>query len=99
MKSISLEKAFDILQKAPAITVDGVLINSFAVSQLEGKDDHEFMYLEWSDDKDYIFDTTFSESNNREVFVEGTRLRMINREGDEVEIEVLEPKNLEQSIE
>ena len=94
MKTITLEKAYDILKRCSAVIHDNVVIYP-GNADLTGDDDNEFLYLHWENDECLNYATRFTEGPNRAIKVSGSTMFLIDHEGDETEITILEPKQLE----
>lgn len=95
MKIITLKEAFEILENCSAIIIDDdVLIYPGLYEELTGEDDNEFMYLSW-ESEGMEYGIKFNEGLNKAVKVIGSFLFLIDTEGEERQITILEPKNLE----
>lgn len=95
MKTITLKEAFAILEDCPAIIIeDGVLVYP-SLSDLEYSDENEFLYIGWEDEIGQEYSVKFAEGENSEVRISGSSMFLIDTEGEENHITILEPKNLE----
>ncbi len=90
---ISLEKAFDILENCSAVIIDNVVTYP-RLSDLDGDPQSVFLCFDWnSEGLEYA--VNFNEGQNKEVNVYGSFMFLIDEAGDEKQLTVLEPKNLE----
>jgi len=87
MKTIKLEQAFEILEDCSAIIHD--------IADLSGDDDNEFLYISWENDEHLNYAIRFTEGPNRSIKVSGSSMFLVDHEGDETRITILEPKELE----
>lgn len=96
MKKINLNQAHQILSNASAILIDDADHAIFpAIAPLEESDENEFLYLGWENDDGLAYDVKFAEGENQEVKVSGSSMFLIDTEGDECQITILQPANLE----
>jgi hypothetical protein len=95
MKTIPLTKAQEILQNSAAIIVDNDVVIYGSGDDLNGDDENEFLYLSWSDDMGREYSVKFREGENRSVAVHNSSMFLIDNEGDEVQLTILQPQNLE----
>lgn len=94
MKTITLEKAFDILEECSAIVHDNV-VSYPGLADLSGEDDNEFLYMSWENDEHLNYAIRFTEGSNRSIKVSGSSMFLVDHEGDETQITILEPKQLD----
>jgi hypothetical protein len=94
MKTITLEEAFDILAECSAIVHDNV-VSYPGLADLSGEDDNEFLYISWENDEHLNYAIRFTEGPNRSIKVSGSSMFLVDHEGDETQITILEPKELE----
>ncbi len=96
MRTITLADACRILTDCSAVIVTDVTSLMYpSVADLTGEGENEFLYLSWSDDEGLDYAIKFQESNNREVKVKGSSMFLTDDEGEETELTILEPANLE----
>lgn len=94
MKTITLQEAHDILTGCAAVIADENALIYPSLARLTGEGTNEFLYLGW-EAKRFQNNMRFVEANNREIKVCGSSMFLTDHEGDEIQITVLEPKNLE----
>jgi hypothetical protein len=94
MKTITLEEAYDILEECSAVIVDSA-VSYPGLADLSGDDYNEFLYINWQDDEYLNYAIRFTEGENRSIKVSGSSMFLVDHEGDETQITILEPKQLE----
>ena len=94
MKTITLEEAYKILENCSGVIVDDGAILYPSVWELNGKDENEFLYLSW-EEEGLEFNVKFNEGSNREVKVSGCSMFLIEGDGEETQLTILVPQNLE----
>ena len=101
MKTITLEKAFEILVDADGIVIDDGVILYPSLDKLTGCDENEFMYLSW-DDEGLEYSIKFCEGDNREVKISGSSMFLYDTDadGDEdhTQISILKEINIEENV-
>jgi hypothetical protein len=97
MKTITLEQTYDLFDKNTAIRVVGHYMDYAAMNTkgIVGEDDTQFMFISWTDYDGRVFDISFLEKYNKEVRIEGERIYPKDEYGDEVDIEIMKPINIE----
>ena len=96
MKTIPLEDAYNILQNNSVIILDDSDHPLFpSMAELDGSDENQFLYLGWQNDDGLSYDLKFAEGENREIKVFGSSMFLIDTEGEEIQIYILQPTNLE----
>ena len=98
MKTITLDKAFEILNECAAVTFDlggGPTVSFPHLAELEGDPDNQFLRLEQTDETGYIWEAIFTEEPNQWVKVDGSGMWLTDNEGDSMRITILEPFRLE----
>lgn len=98
MRTISLQKAFNLLQNCSAVILDQNGLIYPALDEIRNNDENEFMYLEWTDSEGYEFNVKFKEENNKEVTIDGITMILKDNEGYESALYLLNPSNLEDLI-
>lgn len=93
MKTISLQKAFELLQDCSAIIIDNIVTYP-SLDEICNDKDNEFLYISWEDDG-LEFCTKFTEENNQTVKINDNVMFLTDYEGDEIEIKLLCPMELE----
>ena len=93
MKTITLQEAYQILEDCSAIILDNVVTYP-CLSDLENSDENQFLYISW-EDEGLEYNTKFEEGQNREVKIFGSSMFLIDHEGDECQITILNQQNLE----
>lgn len=96
MKTIPLEDAHTILQNGSVVIIDdsdSPLLPCMA--ELDGCDENQFLYLGWENEDGLSYDVKFAEGENRQVKVSGSSMFLIDTEGEEMQIYILQPTNLE----
>jgi len=98
MKKITLKEAYQILEDASAIILDGSVLVYPALSDLEDDDTNEFLYIQW-DDEGEGYNLKFCEGDNQEVKIVGSSMFLYdtdsNGEEDHTQITILTTKELE----
>jgi hypothetical protein len=98
MKTITLKEAYNILQDASAVVVEDHVLVYPALSELEGSDENEFLYIQW-DDEGEEYSLKFCEGENQEVKVSGSSIFLLDTdaetEEDHIQITILITKQLE----
>lgn len=95
---IALKRAYDILENASAVIVDGWVLVYPALAGLENSDEHEFMYLSWDNEGDE-HTLEFYEGNNQEVEVMGSSMFLYDSRSkdhtDHTQLTILIPLKME----
>lgn len=94
-KTISLKEAHQILEECSAVIADDNALTYPSLSDLEDDDSNEFLYISWTDDEGLTYSAKFQEGENQSVKISGSSMFLIDNEGDEMQITILEPKSLE----
>lgn len=98
MKTISLQQTYDLFDRNPAIRVENHYMD-YAAMNTKGildKDDSQFMFISWTDYDGRVFDISFLEQHNKKVRIEGEHIFPKNEHGDEVDIQIMKPINIEE---
>lgn len=95
MKKITIQKAHQILTDCSALIIDDNTLVYPSLADLEGSDDNEFLYLSWTDEEGRDYSVKFSEGQNKEVTISGSSMFLVDNEGEEAQITILAPQNLE----
>jgi uncharacterized Fe-S center protein len=90
MKTITLKEAIHILENCSAIITDNCVTYP---SVYEGED--EFLTISWSDGYD-DFSDSFQEADNQTIKIVGSSMFLTDSDGDDYQITILGPQNLEQ---
>lgn len=98
MKTITLKEAYSILEEASAVIIDDNALTYPSISEIEENDDNEFFYLSWEDEDGYIYDLVFREKDNKSIQISGSSMFLIDSEGEENQITILAPKNIERNV-
>lgn len=97
MKTIDLVRAHKILEDCSGVITDEHVIIYPSLADLTGDDENEFLYLSWiNEGADYY--VKFNEGCNREVKVVHSSMFLIDDEGDEIQLTVLVPQDLEDDV-
>lgn len=94
MRTITLQEAYDILENASALVVDDNALVYPALSELTGESFNQFLYVTW-DDEGQEYSLKFCEEENETVKIVDSSMFLVDEEGDERQITILEPKNME----
>jgi len=94
MKTISLIEVVKILEDASAIII-GDTVTYPAAADLTSEPDNQFLYISWVGDEGEDYAVKFEEGPNQNVKIVGSSVFLIDDEGEECQITILEPKNLE----
>ena len=101
MKTITLQQAYKILTDCSGVIVEDNIINPKLGDGMGGglEDDpnHLFMALDW-EESGLMFEQCFLEGQNQEVNVVGSSMFLINELGDEVQLTILSPLDLEKAL-
>ena len=81
---ITLQRAFDLLSGCKAVIIDGDLLAYPPMDQLTGEEDNQFMGV-FQPNLRYIFE----EGENKAIEIEDSVMRLIDDDGDVIEIELL----------
>lgn len=95
MKIITLQEAYDILENCAGIIVEDHIITYPSLSRIIDSDESEFLYIQW-EDEGVQYSLKFQEGENRKIKIIGSSMFLIDDEGDEQQITVLQTKNLEE---
>jgi hypothetical protein len=95
MKRITLDAAFEILEECSAVIMEGYNLMYPGLFDLTGEDDNVFLYLNFADDKGQEYSIKFNEKNNKTVRVDRFYMYFFDIEGDEVQLTILDRKNIE----
>lgn len=92
MKTIPLKRVSDILENCSAVIWgDQQFLSYPSVRSLDGQDDNQFLFLLCEDEEGQEFSVTFNEGSNREVKISGNTMVLVDDEGDEIDIQILNP--------
>lgn len=94
MKKITLKEAYAILENASAVIVDTGFVTYPSLYELTDSDENEFLFLKW-DDEGLEFSVKFEEQSNQEVAISGYSMFLVDSDGDEMQLTILVPLNLE----
>lgn len=94
MKTITLNQAFNILQNCAAVVTETHNVTYPNLDKLTGEEENEFMALSWEEDG-LDYGVIFKEGNNQTVKVSGSSMFLEDNEGEEVQLTILVPQNLE----
>lgn len=103
MKTIPLNKAFEILKQSSAVIVDGNALVYPSLDEITGDEKNEFLYISWTDQDDAVtYSMKFCEGMNQEVKIDRAEMYLYDtdsdNEHDNVQLTILNPKNLESLI-
>lgn len=90
MKTITLLAACALLENCSAVIWDDTYVSYPSIADLTGEDENEFLYL--SVDNSNV---KFAEGENRTIKVVGSSMFLVDTDGDECQITLLNPVNLE----
>lgn len=98
MKEITLTKAFALLEQASAVIINDDVLVYPSLDQITGDENNEWMNLSWENDAQE-YSMKFDEGQNNSVFgksprIENNKLILIDSEGDEVALTLLESKEM-----
>lgn len=95
---IPLQKAYQILEDASAVIIDGSVLLYPALSELEDDELNEFLYFQW-EEEGLEYNLKFNEGDNQEVEVIGSSMFLYDTdadgEEDHTQITILVPQKLE----
>jgi hypothetical protein len=94
MITLTLKETYEILSDASAIVIDDGALMYPSLADLEDSDDNEFLYLGW-EEEGLEYSVKFREGENQTVKASGSSLFLIDSEGDEVQLSILTPLNIE----
>ncbi len=95
MKTITLQEAHSILENCSGVINEEHVITYPNLADLTGDDDNEWLYIFWNDDKGQDYRVKCVEENNKEIKVSGSSMFLIDNEGDDFQLTVLVPQDLE----
>jgi hypothetical protein len=106
MKTITLEEAHQILDECFAVVIDRDVLVYPRLSDLEHSNKNEFLYISrgasqlisWGDEYriySLSHSVRFAEGENQSVKVSGNSMFLVDTNGDECQLTILEPKQLE----
>jgi hypothetical protein len=93
MKLISIVKAHEILSNAKIVVVDGKIAYP-TLATLTGQPENEFLYLSYKVNGE-SYSTKFQEGENVQIKISGSSIFLIDFEGDQMDIVILQTQNLE----
>ncbi len=101
MKTITLEKAFKILESCSALLIEDSQLVHVNLSPLTKEPDNEWLFLSWCNPEDFYEDNylRFLQEGNEQISVCGSSMFLTDSEGDEIQITVLVPADLEKENE
>ena len=91
MRTITLKAAFEVLENCSAVIIEDGIVSYPGLSDLEGKDENEFLYFSWTDEDGLEFNLKFREGENQMVEVWKSTMYLMDDEGDRVELTILVP--------
>ena len=98
MKSLTIDKAYDLLQIAPAVLLEDRVLEP----HLLGLDDKEFLYFCWQEQTEFgdilQFEVTFNVEENLRCAIDGCDLILVNSEGEKEIITLLIENYAEKNI-
>jgi hypothetical protein len=98
MKTIPLQKAYQLLESADAIIVENQVLFS-NLKPLTGSGNHTFLHLEWETSEGLWHELQFTEGDNPSVTISGPSLFLHDTESTDpenpIKITILEKKHLE----
>lgn len=92
-KTITLQEAYNILEDCSAVIIDDNVLVYPSLDELSGDLKNEFLCLSWEEDGEN-FEVRFLEGQNQNVQVSGSSLFLIDSEGEDNQLTILEPKVL-----
>lgn len=92
-KQITLKDAYNILQDCSAVIIDDNVLVYPSLDEPSGDLRHEFLNLAWEQEGE-DFEVRFLEGNNQEVQVSGSSLFLVDSDGQDAQLTILEPKKL-----
>ena len=97
MSVITLGKAWDFLNDCVAVVVNDEQLSFPSLDLLKGEDDNEFLFVGWECDK-VKFNMKFLEKDNQEVKVVDFCMYLIDSEGEEVSLNLLFGRKIEEVV-
>lgn len=94
MKTITLEQAYDILDRSSAVIIDHVVTYPSLVPLDKTDKDNQFLYLEWTDVEGREYNAIFTQGLNAAPKIGGSDLWLTDIEGNEAQITILMPAML-----
>lgn len=92
---ISLEKAYDILRESSGVIIDDSVAVVPTFHDLKGEDWNDFMTIRYVDEDGQKYLYIFPEEGNNYVEVSGSSMFLSNSEGEEMQISILKPNDME----
>ena len=90
MKTLTLKEAIHILEQCSAIIIDDDIVTYPCVHA----DESMFLEISW-DDGHNSYGVTFHDADNQDITISGSSMFLIDSMGDENQITILHPQNLE----
>lgn len=94
MKHVSLQVAHKILTDCSAVMWDDYNLSFPMLAELTGKEDNQFMLLQYINEHGQTVFTKFAEGDNDIVVIEGSSMFLRDIEGTEIKLTVLVPAML-----
>lgn len=96
MKTIPLAKVFELLKCAYAVIWSDQKLLSVPNINLDNEDpEGEFLYVEGTNSDYYEFEASFRCADNQEVVVEDNHIILKEKNGEEIEVQLLGPMKLD----
>jgi hypothetical protein len=92
MKSLQLYDAYYFLKQCTGVLLEGRFVQPL-LSEIEDNYESEFLVLEWDDfqeGQELIVSVGFKEGDNQTIGLEGSKLLLINSDGEEEELTLLQ---------
>jgi hypothetical protein len=98
MKTITLKKAYQILEDASAVIINDEVVLYPSLDRIKESDENEFLYFTW-DDGGLEYALYFNEGDNQEVKISGSSMFLYDTdadgEEDHTQLTILTTKELE----
>lgn len=87
-KLITLEEAFNLIQKSWAVVIDGDGLCYPSIDELTGDSDNKWLYCSWDDSDFNEYAVSFIEEE-QEIYFDGTTIYMKDSEDEDTKITLL----------
>lgn len=85
---ITLQEAYDLIENASAVIIDGNALCYPSLDELTGEDHNEWLYCSWTDGEGYDYYVKFIEEPT-EILFDGKTIYMKDNEDEDTEITLL----------
>lgn len=98
MKTIPLKEAYEILQNCAAVIIDDHTVTLPYVEEPIDDEAHQFLSLRW-EEENQTYEVICEEGPNDNIQVAGSSMFLRDTNGEELQVTILDSKNIEPNIE